>query len=501
MIAIRNGYLLTLDKEDRRIPRGDLLISADRIDYVGPRLDSVPEDAEVIDASGKLVMPGLVNVHAHTNEVLNRGRFDNMILETWGLYAYPTSDYGPFSPRLIYLRTLLAAIEMLRGGVTTVQDDVAEAPRLTMEGTSAVRQAYADIGMRASVACNQINRRHFEQYPSLRDHLPQQVLDRMMASTPLTVDQILSTYHEIADRWHDVADGRLRVTLSFSAPQRCTPEYMAALLALSTDRNLPLHMHVLETKTQRVNSQALFGKSLVKYVHDLGLLSPRATVIHAVWVDAEDIRLLGEAGVNIAHCPVANLKLGDGVMPLRRLLDAGVTVGLGTDGPSSNDSLSLFETMKIAAILHKNTGRPPTTWPAAREVLEMATIGGARSMLLDGTIGRLASGFKADVILLDTQSPSFTPFNEPVNQLVYCENGSSVETVIVNGVVVMRERAFKLINGNAAMDELRDMYGTFAAQYERASIKSDELLPSYREHAEDRLSRDVSMSRWFADTE
>ena len=500
MLAIRSGHILTLDEKDQFFSNGDLLIGDSSIEYVGPRLEHVPEDATILDASGKLVMPGLVNVHAHTNEILNRGRFENVYLETWGLHAYPPADYGPFSPRLIYLRTMLAAIEMLRGGVTSIQDDVAEVPRLTMEGTSAVRQAYVDSGMRASVACNQINRRHFEQYPFLRDRLPPAALNLLMASTPPSVEQILSTYREIVDRWHDAAGGRLRVTLSFAAPQRCTPEYMLGLLRLANECDLPLHMHILETKIQRVNSQDLFGKSLAQYVGDLGLLSPRATVIHSIWVDAADIALLGEAGVNVAHCPVANLKLGAGLMPLRPLVDAGVTVGLGTDGASSNDSMSLFETMKLAAILHKNSGRDPAEWPTAREVLGMATANGARSMLLDSKIGRLAPGFKADIILLDTETPSFTPFNDPVKQLVYCENGSSVDTVIVDGRIIMRGGVFEQIDAKGVIREFREMRMACDEQFERARKVSDELfLPTYREYAGERLSHDVPMSRWFTD--
>jgi cytosine/adenosine deaminase-related metal-dependent hydrolase len=499
MIAIRNGYLLTLDEKNQLFPKGDLVIKDCNIEYVGPRLEHVPEEATVLDGTGKLVMPGLVNVHAHTNEILNRGRFDNMILEAWALYAYPTAEYGPFSPRLIYLRTMLAAIEMLRGGVTCVQDDVVEAPRLTMEGASAVRQAYIDSGMRASVACPQVDRRHFEQYPSLRDRLPPSALGRMMASAPPNFEENLAIYAKIIDRWHDVAGGRLRVTLSFLSPQRCTPQYMLELLRLANERDLPLHMHILETKTQRVNSQVLFGKSPVEYVDGLGLLSPRTTIVHSVWVDAEDIELLGRAGVNVAHCPVANLKLGDGVMPLRPLVGAGVTVGLGTDGPSSNDSMSLFATMKLAAILHKNSGRDPAEWPTAREVLRMATVNGARSMLLDGKIGRLASGFKADIVLLDTETPSFTPLNDPVNQLVYCENGSSVDTVIVDGRIVMRGGVFECVDDKGLMRELREMRMAYTEQFERASRVSDELLPSYRDHAGQRLAREIPMSRWFTD--
>jgi 5-methylthioadenosine/S-adenosylhomocysteine deaminase len=496
MLVIRNGYVVTLDEKDTLYDRGDVIIEGDRITYVGPPIESPPEESEVIDAEGKLVMPGLVNVHCHSNELLNRGRFDNMPLEVWGLYAYPPLDYGPFPHRLLYLRTILGAIEMLRSGFTAVQDDVAEAPRMTLEGTGAVRQAYADIGMRANVACNQINKTHFDQYPGLREHMPPGLVERMTSRAPLAIGEIMAVYRQIVERWHNVADGRLRVTLAFSAPQRCTSDYLLSINALSEEYDLPLHMHILETKLQRVNSRRLYGMTLVEYADSLGLLTPRSTVIHSIWVEDRDIERMGERGVCVAHCPIANLRLGDGIMPLRRLVEAGVTVGLGTDGPSSNDSLNAFELLKWTAIIHKNTSPDTSLWPTAREVLGMATINGARSMMLEDDVGRLTPGRKADLILLDLHAPSFMPLNNVYNQLVYSENGAAVETSVVNGKVIMRDRRILTFDEAELFKELTDLMPEQNTQIERAREVSEKFAPFYEEHYQQAAAAEVGIDRW-----
>lgn len=497
-LYIQGGQVLRSGTNGDFLDEVDLVIQDNRIFEIGRALEPGP-DAQVLNARGKLVIPGLINAHCHSDELLLRGMLDKLPLEPWMLYSLPLYDYGPFSPRLLYLRTMLGAIEMLQSGVTAVQDDVSESPHMTLEGARAVRQAYADIGIRANVTCNQANLYEFEKVPYLRELLPPDELARMQQAAPMSEADILAFYREVIREWHGAANGRLRVTLSFSAPQRCTPSYMQSMFALAEEFDLPLHMHILETKTQRVTGEVFFHKSVIQYARELDLLSPRTTIVHAIWLDDADIATMGMAGANVAHNPASNLKLGSGIMPLRKLVRAGVNVALGTDGASSNDSVNIWECLKLAATLHRMASPHAADWPDASEAFQMGTQNGAHSMLLDSQVGKLEPGYKADLALLDLHTPAFTPLNDAVNQLVYCENGSSVDTVIVDGRIVVAGGRVMTVDAGALLDELNALMPEYREHYRRARVSSDRLAPYYWQAYQNSVRQDVGLNRWAAD--
>ncbi len=475
-LFIRGAYILTFDGSDTVYPDGDILIEDDRIASIGRSLP-VPPGARVIDGRGRLAIPGLINAHMHSDEILFRGLLDNMPLEVWMLYSLPPLDYGPLSPRLMYLRTLLGAIEALQSGTTTVQDDVSEAPSATVEGSEAVLRAYLDAGIRASVACNMTDKAYPDKIPYIADRLPGWAVMQMRATPPQAAADLLALNEALLRRWHG-RDGRIRVALSASAPQRCTNEFIGALDDLSRRWRTPLLTHVLETKVQVIAGREFYGKTIVEHLGDLGILSDRLTIAHGIWLTEADVDLLAAAGTAVAHNPISNLKLGSGLLRLRALRRAGVPVCLGTDGASSNDTLNMFEVMKAAALLHKVASPVNAHWPSAPDVLDMALRGGARSTLLQGQAGALAPGYQADLVLLRLDDPAFVPFHRPPNHLVYCESGRNVDTVFVGGRVVVEQGRVTTVNVPDVYAEVASLMPGFMQMVDRAYAVSRRLEPA-----------------------
>jgi cytosine/adenosine deaminase-related metal-dependent hydrolase len=279
---------------------------------------------------------------------------------------------------------------------------------------------------------------------------------------------------EAAARFH--GRGRMRFVIAPSGPQRCTEELLGAAAAFSARHGAAYHTHVLETKVQLVTGRELYGKSLVRHLHDCGALSERLTMAHAIWITEEDIELMAASGCSVAHNPVCNLRIGSGIAPLRQLLEAGVNVGLGTDEIDCNDSGRLFDVLKAGGLVHNIADYDYDRWPTAAELLRAATLGGARSVCLQDQIGSLEPGKKADIVLLDLDASPFVPLNDPCVHLVYAENGSSVRDVLVDGEIVVRDGRLTTIDEEAVRAEIalrvpeylarRDRWERIAARYE-----------------------------------
>jgi 5-methylthioadenosine/S-adenosylhomocysteine deaminase len=294
--------------------------------------------------------------------------------------------------------------------------------------------------------------------------------------TPPSVSAILDFHGRLVKDW-DRRDGRVHVMLAPAGPQRCTDELLRAFAAASERERRPIHSHILETKVQAVTAREFYGKTMIAYLRDLGFLSPRLTAIHAVWLSREDIAMLAEAGATVAHNPVCNLKLVSGVAPVPRLLDAGLTVALGTDNPSANDTSSLFDSVKLAALLQNLDGPIPRPGALARTALRMATAGGARSMGLDQEVGAVEAGRRADLAILDLGALGWLPLNDPVRQLVYCENGSSVRTVLVNGRVVVDEGRLVTLDLRALREEGLELARKFMADNRGMREQAERVRP------------------------
>ncbi len=263
---------------------GDLLVDGAMIAEVAADIAPAP-DMTIIEARGKLVMPGLVNAHTHSSETFFRGRYQSMPLEIWLLYAYPLLMGPPISPRLLYLRTLLLAMESLRNGVTLLCDDFFDPPTHDLDRLGVVFDAYEHAGIRANVSSAVMDVHPLDALPYARDIVPTRLQGLLDFGPPISAAAYVD-YCRSVFALHGRA-GRLRFMIAPSAPQRCTPELMLACNDLARDRSVSYHTHVLETKTQAVTGPEKFGKSLIRYMHDLGILERHTTIAHSVWVSDE----------------------------------------------------------------------------------------------------------------------------------------------------------------------------------------------------------------------
>jgi 5-methylthioadenosine/S-adenosylhomocysteine deaminase len=499
-LIIANAQVLALDDGQHEWPCADIVIEGSRIAAIGPgAAASWPGPvARRIDASGQLAMPGLINAHFHSPGNLMKGSLPGYPLEVFMLHEVPPLAPSGDGGRLAYVRTMVGALEMLRRGVTAVHDDAYHVPVASVESIDAIMQAYADAGIRATVAIDQPNVVEYEKYPYLAELLPAAERAAMDAAPRQSSAELLDLYGHLVTRWHGAEGGRLAAAVSCSAPQRVTDDYFAGLSALSKRHDLPFNIHVLETKLQRVLGRVKYGKSLVRHVHDLGFLDERMMVIHAIWIDDADIGLLADAGCTVAHNPVCNLRLGSGVMPYARLRDAGVPICLGSDEMNTDDSVNLWFVAKTAALLHNLATPDYRRWPQPAEWLAALTRGGARALRKSGTLGQLAPGSDADLVLLDLDTSAFTPLNDLQRQLIHCEDGGSVRTTIVAGRVVFEGGCITTVDEAALRAEMREL---MAAGRERTALAAREaarLEPYYREMVLRAASEDVGMNRWLS---
>ena len=493
---IRNARVLTFDAKDREYPRADILIEGDTIAAIGAGPLPGTDGAKVIEAAGKLAMPGLINGHFHSQASFLAGALANRPLELFMLFEVPPSGTTAPDARLTYLQTMLGAIEMLKCGVTAVHDDAFHNPWPTQDSISALMRAYADAGLRATVAINHQNLVEYEKLPFLKDLLPADIRAEMERAPRASAADLAELYRWFFSTWHGAENGRLRIAVSNSAPQRVSEDYFAFLSAFSRAHDLPFNIHLLETKTQRVLGQTRWGKSLIRHVHDLGFLDDRVMAIHAIWVDDDDIALLAQAGCVVAHNPVCNLKLGSGIMPFRKLRDAGVPIALGSDEKAADDSTDMWAVAKMASLIHRVTDPDYATWPEPKEVLDCLFRGGARGMR-HSDIGALEAGKQADLILLDLDHPAFTPLNDIRRQLVYCASGSAVALTMVAGRVVAERGKVLSVDEAAIRAEIRERTAALHRELAETAEAAERLEPYYREMYRRAAATDVGFNRWL----
>ncbi|RFA07689.1 hypothetical protein B7R21_16120 [Subtercola boreus] len=485
----RNALLMTMDDaRSSAVFRGDLLVDGDTIVAVGPAGEVDPSDSSgapdcvIVDATGLLITPGLINAHMHSWESLLRGTSERLPLELWTLETYPITAAHPMPPRLVYLRTLVAAMDSLRGGTTAVLDDVGELPWQTEESLAAVFDAYDDIGIRATCTGGVADVAYADRLPFAADLLPAEGIAASRTEMPPSAG-IVDAFVDFSERafatQHGRSGGRLSYAVAPSAPQRSTDELLLAADDLSRRHDSVLHLHLLETRLQAVMGRERYGTTIVEHLDTLGLLTDRTALAHAIWLGGEDIRMLGESSATIIHNPVSNLKLGSGVFAWRALHDAGASVALGTDGTASNDSLRMLDTIKTAALLHTVTSPDFTTWPSTDEVLRAATRGGAEALHQTRQIGSLEPGKRADFVVFDlTLTTNFTPLNDAARQLVFSENGTSISEVWVNGELIVKNGRLTPIDERAVLGEFRELADEYLAGHRQTVAENRAYAPA-----------------------
>jgi guanine deaminase len=425
---VHGGRLLTAGRLDGA--HADLLIDGDTITAVLPPGESVTADARRIDASGHLLIPGLVNAHTHATVALGKGMADRWSLELL-LNAYAWTAGGR-TAELKYLSARIGALEMLRKGCTACYDLVAEIPAPSVEGIKAVAQAYADVGMRAVIAPMMADTTFYRAIPGLLAAMPPGLREQAEALKAAPHDVSLATCRTLIESWS--FDGnQLRPALGPTIPHHCSDAFIVGCRDLAKTHGIGVQMHVAESKVQAVIGPRKYGTTLVGHLHKLGLIGPNFTAAHAVWIDDDDIGRLADAGACVAHNPGSNMKLGSGLGAARKMRDRGITLGIGTDGCLSSDNQNVFEAMRTAAFISRVQGPDPRQWLSAAEAFEAATTGGARALGIERSIGQLAPGFKADVVFLDLTSINYVPLNEPLLHVVFVEDGTGVDRVMVGG--------------------------------------------------------------------
>lgn len=402
-ILIKNANIITMNQENEEF-LGDILIEGSAISKIGSNLNPERVD-QIIDATGMVAMPGLINCHNHAAMVLFRGYSDDLRLMEWlNEKIWPAED--KLTPEDIYWGTMLSIAEMIRTGTTTFADMYFEMDH--------VAKAVDETGIRASLSRGLI----------YSDEMGIKNLDE--------TDTFISNHHRSSD-------GRVTCMYGPHAPFTCPPKYLEEVLLRAEKNDIPIHIHLAETSEEVEIMHRDYGKSPTKYLSDLGYFKHHVLLAHSVNLSRDDVYLLKGMKGGVSHNPVSNMKLGCGVAPILLMKELNISVGLGTDGAGSATTLDLFEEMKAAAWMHKNITADPTAIDS-QQVLTMATLEGAKLLNIDKHVGSLEVGKKADIILVDMEKPHLYPKTNNLKALLsYSATGFDVRTSIIDGKVIMRD--------------------------------------------------------------
>jgi 5-methylthioadenosine/S-adenosylhomocysteine deaminase len=408
-LLIRGGIVVTMnDRFD--IIEGDVSIADGRIAAIGA--DIAGRHERVIEARGAYVLPGLIQTHIHLCQTLFRGYADDLALMDW-LRTRVWPMEAAHTPATLRAAARLATTELLASGTTTV---------LTMEtvhDTDVVFEAVAESGLRATIGKCMMD-------------FDAQVPKRLQEDTRSSLDESVA----IRARWHGAEHGRLHAAFAPRFAVSCSRELLEAVASLSGAHNALVHTHASESHDEiAIVRRISGGMTNLEYLASAHLASPRLCAAHCVWVDDRELRLLADHDIKVMHCPGSNLKLGSGIAPIPEMRARGITVSLGADGAACNNRLDMFDEMRLAAVLQAMRQQPGVL--PARDVLGMATRAGARTLGLEGEIGSLEVGKKADLIVVDRDRPHLAPGPDPYSTLVYAARGSDVRTTIVDGEVLV----------------------------------------------------------------
>jgi 5-methylthioadenosine/S-adenosylhomocysteine deaminase len=425
-IVISGGRILTMDEKDTKIQKGALAISGDTIVAVGNEEDIEKAffGKQRIETKDALIMPGLINCHTHAAMTYFRGLADDLELMEWlNMYIFPAE--AKFVTReFAYPASLLACAEMIKSGTTTFCDMYIYEDE--------VARAAVQSGMRCLIG---------------------EVLFDFSSPNVKTPEEGLKYSEMLIKKWVD--DPLVNIVIEPHSLYTCSDNLLKKVKILSDRYSIPIATHYLETRSERKQLSEIYGKNPTLFLKDIGYLNERFIAFHCVWVDNEDIQIFADHGCKIVHNPESNMKLASGVAPVPDMLLKGITVGLGTDGCASNNNLDMLQEMDTAAKLHKAMRLDPTVMDA-RTVARMATCEGARVLGMENLVGVLKAGMKADIIIIDLNKPHLTPMYNEYSHLIYAANGSDVDTVLINGKVVMKNRKLLTIDENETIEIARE---------------------------------------------
>lgn len=397
-ILIKNGYIVSMVSD---IKKADILIEDDRIKKIGIINEEVDK---VIDATNKAIMPGLINAHIHSAMSVFRGYNDELELMNWLKEMWKVEDR--MKKEDVYYASMISGIEMIKSGTTTFND------HYFFEEQTA--KASEELGLRA-------------------------ILSRCVIGEGEDASTRLAEAEALYNEWHNKCNGRIKVCVGIHAPYTCPPDTIRRSLELADRLGTPVHIHYLETQDEVNQIFETYEKSVTDYLKDLNLFNYHVILAHGVKVNDDDIEVLKNISGGVVHNPISNMKLGSGFAPVKKMREAGINVALGTDGQGSTNTLDMFEEIKLAAYLQKGMFGTAAAI-SAKDVLEMATIEGARVLGIDSEVGSLEIGKKADIILIDLNKSHLLPRQDIYSLLAYSVNGADVDTSIIDGKIVMENR-------------------------------------------------------------
>lgn len=448
-LLLTNAIVLTMDDDLNQYEPGALAIAGDSIVAVGsaPELRQTISADETFDCGGKVLMPGLVNAHTHVPMTLLRGLADDLRLDVWLLGYMMPVEREFVSPDFVRLGTLLACVELIRSGVTCFAD--------MYYFEEDVARATADAGLRA--VCSQ-------------------TVLKFPAPDAESFEESLHSAREFITNWKD--HPLIVPSVAPHSPYTCTEEILRATAELAVEFDVPLHTHLAETEQEVRDSRQQYDMPVIPYVKKQNLFEAKVLAAHCVHIDKGEMHTLLHHGAGVAHNPSSNLKLASGAAPVSQMLAVGLNVGIGTDGPASNNDLDMFEEVRLAALLAKGITGDPTTVPAPT-ALSMATRLGARALHLGEITGTLEPGKRADIILIDAAAlhslPRFRRDPDSIySQLVYATKSTDVRDVMVNGRWLMRDRQLTELNIDNLLDQAQD----FARRIDAFLIKREQSMLS-----------------------
>jgi 5-methylthioadenosine/S-adenosylhomocysteine deaminase len=432
-LLIRDGIVVAMDGGKQIIQNGAVAVRGDRIVAVGKTAELAAryQAKRTMEARGKIILPGLINTHNHAPMTLLRGIADDLALMDWlQKYIFP-AEAKNVSREFVEAGTALACIEMIRSGTTTYAD--------MYYFEDQVADTTAKAGVRGVLGETII------QFPVADNRTPQEAL----AYTA-----------KFIERWK--TSPLIVPAVAPHAPYTNSAETLKSCKALADRTGVPMIIHVSETQDEGKQIREKYSTTSTQWLEQIGVLGPNVLFAHGVWLSEEDLAIVKRRGVGLSHNPESNMKLASGTAPVPRMLRMGIPVGLGTDGAASNNNLDMFETMDFAAKLHKLVSMDPTVLPAS-EVLEMATIGGARALHMEKEIGSLEAGKRADLILVETGSAHAVPLFNVYSQIVYSIKGADVRTTIINGKVVMMDGRVTTLDENQVKQKAREFQKRISA--------------------------------------
>lgn len=416
-ILLKNIDIITSDLENKFIKNGYIGIKNGLIEFMVSNEKDIPEfnAHKIIEGKNKLVMPGLVNTHTHCAMTVLRNFADDLALEEW-LFKKVFPAEARMTAEDIYWGTMLGISEMIMSGTTTFADMY-----LQMDY---VAKAVAESGIRANLSKSPLNFNVGEKSETISDR-----------------NDCTRYFKE----WNNSSNGRIKVYIEVHSAYLFDDYSLKDSALLAKELGTGIQIHLLETKKERDDSFKKYGIDAAEECLRSGIFDVPVIAAHCVHLSDSDIEILKSKNVNVAHNPTSNLKLASGIARVPHLIERGVNVSLGTDGSASNNNLNMFEEMNLAALIHKGENRNPTLIDA-EQAIRMATVNGAKAAGFEGEIGIIKEGMKADLIILDTDKPHFYPVNNHMSALVYSAQGSDVETVIVDGEILMENRELKTID-------------------------------------------------------